>query len=203
MDHQGEQDALDAEDGVESGSEDHGAYVFGGGGLEDVRATAGAVAHVVAYEVGDDGGVAGIVFRDAGFYFADEIGAYVGGLGVNAAAELGEEGDEGGSKAEAYELIDDVLGIVQSTEGEEEDGDSDEGERHDDEAGNGSAAEGGLQGSVEGVAGRRGGTDVGANRDVHSREPREAGADGADQEADDGGDRRRRGCWLRSSSRGR
>ena len=117
VDHQREEDALDAEDGVEGGAEDHGADVFRGGGLEDVGATAGAVAYVVADEVGDDGGVAGIVFGDAGFDFADEVGAYVGGLGVDAAAELGEEGDEGGSEAEAYELIDDVLGIVEATEG--------------------------------------------------------------------------------------
>ena len=104
-----EEDALDAEDGVESGAEDHGADVFGGGGLEDVGATAGAVADVVADEVGDDGGVAGIVFGDAGFDFADEVGAYVGGLGVDAAAELGEERDERGAEAEADELIGDVL----------------------------------------------------------------------------------------------
>jgi hypothetical protein len=94
VDDEREEDALDAEDRIERGAEDHGADVFGGGGLEDVRAAAGAVAYVVADEVGDDGGVAGIVFGDAGFDFADEVGADVGGLGVDAAAELGEEGDE-------------------------------------------------------------------------------------------------------------
>ncbi len=105
MDDEREEDALDAEDGIERGAEDHGADVFSGGGLEDVRATAGAVADVVADEVGDDGGVAGIVFGDAGFDFADEVGADVSGLGVDAAAELGEEGDERGAEAEADELV--------------------------------------------------------------------------------------------------
>ena len=105
MDDEREEDALDAEDGIERGAEDHGADVFRGGGLEDVGATAGAVAYVVADEVGDDGGVAGIVFGDAGFDFADEVSAYVSGLGVDAAAELGEERDERGAEAEADELV--------------------------------------------------------------------------------------------------
>ena len=107
VDDQREEDALDAEDGIEGGAEDHGADGFGGGGLEDVGTAAGAVADVVADEVGDDGGVAGVVFGDAGFDFADEVGADVSGLGVDAAAELGEERDQGGSEAEADELVDD------------------------------------------------------------------------------------------------
>ena len=107
VDDQREEDALDAEDGIERSAEDHGADGFGGGGLEDVGTAAGAVADVVTDEVGDDGGVAGIVFGDAGFDLADEVGADVSGLGVDAAAELGEERDERGSEAEADELVDD------------------------------------------------------------------------------------------------
>ncbi len=186
VDHQREEDALDAEDRVEGGAEDHGTDVFGGGGLEDVGSTAGAVAYVVADEVGDDGGVAGIVFGDAGFDFADEIGTDVGGLGVDASAELCEEGDERGSEAEAYEFVDDVAGIVEATKEEEEDADTDEGEGDDDEAGDGSSTEGGLQRLVEGRACGGGGADVRADGDVHAGEAGEAGADGSDEEADDG-----------------
>ena len=98
---------LNAEDGIEGGAEDHGANVFGGGGLEDVGTAAGAVADVVADEVRDDGWVAWVVFGDAGFDLADEVGADVGGLGVDAAAELGEESDERGTEAEADELVGD------------------------------------------------------------------------------------------------
>ena len=94
---------------IQRGAEDHGADGLGGGGLEDVGAAAGAVADVVAHEVGDDGGVARIVFGDAGLDLADEVGADVSGLGVDAAAELREERDERGSEAEADELIDDRL----------------------------------------------------------------------------------------------
>ena len=53
-------------DGVDGHAQDHGADVLGGGGLEEVGAAAGAVAHVVAHEVGDDGGVARVVLGDAG-----------------------------------------------------------------------------------------------------------------------------------------
>ena len=88
----------DEEDG---GAEDHGADVLGGRGFEEVRAAAGAVAHVVADEVGDDGRVARVVLRDALLDLAHEVRADVGGLGVDTAAELGEEGHEGGPEAEA------------------------------------------------------------------------------------------------------
>ncbi len=149
MDDEREQDALDAEDGVECCAEDHGADSFGGGGLEDVRATAGAVAHVIADQVGDDGGVAGVVFGDAGFDFADEVGADIGGLGVDAAAKLGEERDERGSEAEADELVDDGLGVVAAAVKEEQQADAEQGQRDDDKAGDSAAAQSSLEGFVE------------------------------------------------------
>ena len=48
-----------------AGGENHRADVLGGRGFEQVGAAAGAVAHVVAHEVGDHRRVAGIVLRDA------------------------------------------------------------------------------------------------------------------------------------------
>ena len=85
----------------ERDTEDHRADDLGGGRLEQVGTAAGAVADVVADEVGDHGRVARIVFGNSGFDLADEIGANIGGLGVDAAAELGEEGDEAGTEGEA------------------------------------------------------------------------------------------------------
>ena len=82
-------------------AQDHRADVLGGGGLEQVGAAAGAVADVVADEVRDDARVARVVLGDARLDLADEVGADVGGLGVDAAAELGEEGHEAGAEAEA------------------------------------------------------------------------------------------------------
>ena len=88
-------------DGVDADAQDHRADVLGGGRLEQVRTTAGAVADVVADEVGDDARVARVVFGDALLDLADEVRADVGGLGVDAAAELGEQRDERGPEAEA------------------------------------------------------------------------------------------------------
>ena len=82
-------------------AEDHRADVLGRGRLEQVRATAGAVADVVADQVGDHRRVARVVLGDARLDLADQIGADVGGLGVDPAAELREERDEGGAEAVA------------------------------------------------------------------------------------------------------
>ena len=88
-------------DREDADAEDHRADVLGGGRLEQVGAAAGAVADVVADEVRDDARVARIVLGDALLDLADEVRADVGGLGVDPAAELGEEGDERGPEAEA------------------------------------------------------------------------------------------------------
>src|SRR5260370_18710888 len=88
---------------VERHAQDHSADVFGGGGLEEVRATTGAVTHVVAHEVGDNGGVARVIFRDAGLDFTHEVSAYVCGFGIDTAAKLGEQRDEAGPKAKSHD----------------------------------------------------------------------------------------------------
>ena len=72
-------------------------------GLEQVGRHAGAVADVVADVVGDRGGVAGVVLGDAGLDLADEVGADVGGLGEDAAADTHEQRDQRAAEAEADE----------------------------------------------------------------------------------------------------
>src|SRR5207245_7600787 len=69
--------------------------------LEEVCATARAVADVVAHQVCNDGGVARVGLRDTCLDFTDKVSAHVSGLRVDSAAELGEEGDEAGPEAEA------------------------------------------------------------------------------------------------------
>ena len=85
---------------------DHSAQ--GGGGdnrtaiaLEEVGAHAGHIAHVVAHIVGDDRGVARVVFGDALLHFAHKVCAHVGGFCIDAAANAGKEGDRAGAEAEA------------------------------------------------------------------------------------------------------
>ena len=185
LNDQREEDALDAEDGEERRAQDHGADVLSGGGLEDVRAAAGAIAHVVADQVGDDGGVAWIVLGNAGLDFADQVGADVGRLGVDAAAELCEEGDQGCAEAEADQLIGGGLRMLQAAEEEEEHADAEQRERDDHQAGNGAAAQGGLESAAQAGAGSAGRADIGPDGDEHAGKAGEPGTDGADQKADD------------------
>ena len=71
--------------------------------LEQVGGHAGAVADVVAHVVGDGGRVARVVLGDAGLDLADEVGADVGGLGEDAAADAQEQGQQRAAEAEADE----------------------------------------------------------------------------------------------------
>ena len=75
-------------------AEDHGADDLGGDGLEQIRAPRAAVAHVVPDEIRDDRGVPRVILRDARLHLSHQVGTHVGGFGVDAAAELSEEGDE-------------------------------------------------------------------------------------------------------------
>ena len=78
-------------------------------GLEEVGRHAGAVADVVADVVGDHGRVARVVLGDAGLDLADEVGADVGALREDAAAQTGEDGDQRAAEADADERVDGLL----------------------------------------------------------------------------------------------
>jgi hypothetical protein len=80
-----------------------------GVGLEEVGSHAGHVAHVVAHVVGDGGRVARVVLGDPGFDLADEVGSDVGGLGVDATTDAGEERNRRCAETEGR---DDFEGIV-------------------------------------------------------------------------------------------
>ena len=89
-------------------------------GLEQVGGHAGAVADIVADVVGDHGRVAGIVLGNSGLDLADEVGADVGGLGEDAAAETGEDRDQRGAERERGERVDDraVIGRIAAGAGQ-------------------------------------------------------------------------------------
>ena len=99
-DDQREHQALGAERGL---AEDQRGDQRDGVGLEQVGGHAGAVADVVADVVGDGRGVARVVLGDALLDLADQVGADVGGLGEDAAADTHEHGEQGGAEAEALE----------------------------------------------------------------------------------------------------
>ena len=87
----------------EQAAEKHGGHHGDRIGFEEVGGHACAVADVVADVVGDDGGVAWVVFRNAGFDLADDVGADVGALGEDAAAESREDGDQRAAEGQAHE----------------------------------------------------------------------------------------------------
>ena len=157
--------------------------------LEQVRATAGAVADVVADEVRHDARVAGIVLGDALLDLADEVRADVGGLGVDAAAELGEERHERGAEAEADDQERRVMGRLATGQPAEEGEDAVDAEQRqgdDEEAGDGAAAHRDLDRLDEAAPGGRRRPDVGLDADVHADDPRRHRARGADDEGEPG-----------------
>ena len=181
---QREEDALDAEDRIERGAQNHGADVFRRRGFKDVRAAAGAVAHIVAHQVRDHRRVPRIVFRDAGLHLAHQVRAHVRSLGVDATAQLGKKRHQRSAKAKADQLVRNVLRILQPAKKEEEAAHAEQGEADDHHAGNRAPVQGNLQGLAEAGTGGAGGADIGANGNKHAGVAGKTGADGADQEAD-------------------
>ena len=74
--------------------------------LEQVGRHAGAVADVVADVVGDHGRVARVVLGDPRLDLPDQVGADVGGLREDAAAETREHRDQRAAECEADEVVD-------------------------------------------------------------------------------------------------
>ena len=92
--------------GEEDRRQQHGGDDGHGVGLEQVGGHAGAVADIVADVVGDHGRVARVILGDAGLDLADQVGADIGALGEDAAAETGEDGDQRGAEAERHQRLD-------------------------------------------------------------------------------------------------
>ena len=106
-------------------------------GLEEVGAAPGAVADVVADEVGDDGGVARVILGNADLHLPHQVGADVRRLRVDPAAELREKRHERRAKAKAHqEARDERRGHrrEEDLEDGEEGGDPEYAEADDEEA---------------------------------------------------------------------
>jgi hypothetical protein len=93
----------------QQGGEHHRGDDRPGVGLEQVGAHAGDVADVVADVVGDGRGVARVVLGDAGLDLADQVGADVGGLGVDAATDTGEQRDRRAAEPEGRDDLERVV----------------------------------------------------------------------------------------------
>ena len=80
--------------GKGNGAEQHGSDQGNGICFKQVGSHTGAVTDVVTDVIGDNSWVTGVIFRDPGLDFSNQVGADIGALGENAAAETGEDGDQ-------------------------------------------------------------------------------------------------------------
>ena len=134
--------------------------------LEQVGGHAGAVADVVAHVVGDGGRVAGVVLGDAGLDLADQVGADVGGLGEDAAADPQEQGQQRATEAEADE--DGGRGVLEQ---EDDHGGAEQAEAGGGQADDAAGAEGDHEGGGEVAAdGGGGGAHVASGGQPHAEE---------------------------------
>ncbi len=163
--------------------EKHGRDRGDGVCLEEVGGHAGAVADVVADVVGDHRRVARVILGDAGFDLADQVGADVGGLGVDAAADASEDRDQAAAEAEPDQGADGVIAPEMRAD-PVVDGDAEEGEADDQQPGDRTAAEGDLQRWAEAALGGLGRADINPHADHHADVARGSGEAGADKEAE-------------------
>jgi hypothetical protein len=130
--------------------------------------------------VGDRRGVARVVLGDALLDLADEVGADVGGLGEDAAADTHEHGEQRRTEAEALEHRRRLL-LVDEDDGRRTKEAEADGEHACDAAG----AERDAHGRVLArVVGRSCDADVAADREPHAHVAGDAGEHGTDDEED-------------------
>ena len=118
----------------------------------------------------------------------DQVGADVCGLGVDAAAETGEDGDERASEGEPDQVVDRGARRIADPVGEHPvvTRDSEQSEPDDEEAGDRSGAKSDVERGAQSVLRRLGRAHVGAHRDEHADEAGGGREHGTDEEADCG-----------------
>ena len=158
-----------------------------GVGFKDIGGHPSAIADVIADVVGNGGGVTRVIFFELGFEFADEVGADIGGFGVDASAQTSEDADERGTESESGETIDGSTKAEPAGGNEVEGADGEEGEGDNEKAGYGATIEGVAQGGGAADGGGLGGADVGHDGDSHPCEASDETTGGADDKADSSG----------------
>ena len=140
IDHRVDGGAAECHQPAQGGDQRHGV------GLEQVGGHAGAVADVVAHVVGDHRRVARVVFRNAGFDLAHQVGADVGALGEDAAAQPREDRDQAGAEGKAQQRLKrGAVDLRAASEHEEEDAHAEQAQADHQHAGDGAALEGHVQ----------------------------------------------------------
>ena len=169
--------------------EQNGAEHHGGGdrhhiGLEQVCGHAGAIADIVAHIVRDGGGVARIVFRNAGFDFPDHVAANVSALGENAAAKTREDGDQRRAKRQGDQPVHHRAAFGRMPHRSDEDhvvtGEPDKRETGHQHAGNRARAESNRQAFLQAFTGGLRRAHIRPHRHQHADKTGGAGKNGAD-----------------------
>ena len=146
--------------------------------LEQVGRHTGAVTDVVTDVVGDRRRVARVVFGDAGFDLADEVGADVGRLREDAAADSQEQREQRATEPEA-----DQDRRARVLEDHDDHGRAEQAEADREHAGDAAGAERDLERLRHRAAPRRGrGAHVAAHGEAHADEAGEARQEAAEHE---------------------
>jgi len=166
-------------------------------GFEEVCRHTGTVANVVANVVGDHARVAGIIFRNTGFDFTNQVGTNVGTFGEDPAAETREDRNQRGTESKTDKAVDDLLGLVRvvdvvlSTKDQVVNRDRQQCEARNQHPGNGTCLEGNVQAFSQAFRGGLGRTNVGAHGDIHPNVPCGTGQNCANHEANRAGPAKR------------
>ena len=152
--------------------------------LVEVGAHAGHVAYVIAYVIGNNGGVAGVVLGDARFDLTDEVSADIGSLGVDTAADTGEQRHGGSAHTKGEHGAGDGGGVQLKDELEqgEPDGNIQKAQTDYGKAHNGTGRECHAQTAVQAGAAGIGGAAVGLGGDAHADEAGKTGEEAAGDE---------------------
>ena len=158
--------------------------------LVEVGAHAGHVAHVVAHVVGNGGGIARVVLRNARFDLTDQIGPHIGRLGVDAAAHAGEERLRRGTHAEGQHRGGDddqflrAGGVDEAVQDDIPERNIEQPQPHDDQPHHGSAAECDTQPAVERLLRRMCRPRRGIGGGLHAEETRQSRKEPAREESE-------------------
>ena len=172
-----------------SASDDKG----GAGGLgeraEKVRSHTGNISDVVSDVVSDSGRVARIILGDSVDDLSNEVGTDIGGLGVDSTSDAAKHGNAGASESVSGDAVAHGLPVVtvlalDDVQGDEQ---NNEAKSAEDEAHDGSGAEGGVEArGPSSLLGGDGGADVGVDGNLHSKVAGDHGGDGSKNEGEGG-----------------
>ena len=175
------------------GTQRHGGDQGDGVGFEQVGRHAGAVTDVVAHVVGNHRRVAGVVLGDAGLDLAHQVGAHIGALGEDAAAQPREDRDQRRAEGQAEQRLEHLrqaaVGseVAVADEEPEEQAHAQQAQAHHQHAGDGAALEGDIERRADAPRGGLRGAHIGAHRDVHADEAAGPREHRTDDKADCGG----------------